>query len=304
MCHGGVKTLIYHYKYAVMHLYDIISVLIFFGGQVVTENIDFSNISPELVLCHKSGDETGKRIYHPERKCIYYGIVLIQDKPDIQIVNGKEYFAYPEDIIFHKPGDTVSSYSYGTNCTLIFSIGKSENGRVPACDFMDGFKTQYIIKNSVKCDCIRIITELSACFESSDPGDMARSKLLLLYIIELLCDENDLSDPVIEKSKEYINKNIRSKLLIDDLTADAGLSRTHFHRLFKQSCGMTPIEYVNKMKMKLAREWLINSGMKISEISGSLGFESVMYFRRLFKHTYGISPTQYTENFCQNKRAK
>ncbi len=61
--------------------------------------------------------------------------------------------------------------------------------------------------------------------------------------------------------------------------------------------GITPIEYINKKKMKIARELIEKKEMKISAIAHKLGFESVSYFKELFKQIYGISPKTYIGSF-------
>ena len=278
-------------------IYGIISVLNFiYGGTVDNKTIEIENISPKLLLCHRLCDSAQKRIYHPERKSRNYEIILVQDKPDIHIINSKEYFVYPEDVIFIKPGDVVSSYSYGTNLNLVFDIYKYQNG-VFACDYLNSFDTHYIIKDSNKDEYSKVIQEIFDCFEADMSEIISKAKSLIIYLIYIICRDNKRDDDCIAKSIRYIDKNIESKLLIEQLAKEAELSKTHFHRLFKEAYGITPIEYINRKKMKIARELLKKNEMKVVEISHKLGFESVSYFGDLFKQTYGFSPKSYRNNF-------
>jgi AraC-like DNA-binding protein len=268
-----------------------------YGDNVDTNSIDYKDISPELLFCHRPCAGSVKRIYHPERECRNYEIVLVQDKPDIHIVNEKEYFAYPEDIIFIKPGDTYSYYSYGTNYTVVFTVQKNDGHIYTVCDYFFNFRQHYIIKDSEKDVYADIIKNIFTCFESVSAPVLIKAKALLVYLLHLLCRDSSIHNINLNKSIEFINSNIGSKVLVDQLANETGLSRPHFHKLFKDTYGITPIDYVNKLKMKAAREMLADKNAKIHMIAKSLGFESEAYFRELFKQTYGFSPQQYIKTF-------
>jgi AraC family transcriptional regulator, transcriptional activator for feuABC-ybbA operon len=263
---------------------------------VIGNNVEIDALYPELLLCHRSGEEAGKRIYHPELACASHGLVFVQDKPDIHIINGREYFAYPEDVIFIKPGDTISSYSYGTNYNLFFTLSRDE--RIDTVyDLINKFKTHYMIKNSEKDAFSGIVKEIFECFEDEDPPIRLKVKSLILYLLHMLCADLSIPDPVIAKSIKYIEANIGAKVTIDDLANEAGLSKRHYHKLFRESYGTTPIEYINRRKMKIARELLEMNKLMIYQIAHELGYESPEYFSRLFKTTYGVSPRKYTQSF-------
>jgi len=263
---------------------------------VIRNSIDIDALSPELLLCHRSGEEAGKRIYHPEFTCTSHGLIFVQDKPDIHIINGREYFAYPEDVIFIKPGDTISSYSYGTNYYLLFSLSRDESTET-GYDLINEFKTHFMIKNSEKDAFSGIVKEIFECFEDEDPSIRLKVKALLLFLLHMLCTDLSLPEPVIGKSIKHIEANIETKLTIEVLANEAGLSKRHYHKLFKESYGTTPIDYINRKKMKIARELLEQKSLLICQIANKLGYESPEYFSRLFKSTYGISPRKYIQSF-------
>lgn len=74
---------------------------------------------------------------------------------------------------------------------------------------------------------------------------------------------------------------------------EAGLSRSHFHSLFKQSFHLTPKSYINQLIVKCAIDKLCHSNSSITEITNDLGFSSIHYFSRFFhKHT-GMPPSEY-----------
>ena len=63
--------------------------------------------------------------------------------------------------------------------------------------------------------------------------------------------------------------------------------------LFKQKVGMSPLQYINKLKIEKAQLILLTSNMQVKNIAYVLGFNDYSYFNRLFKKTTGFSPLSY-----------
>lgn len=71
------------------------------------------------------------------------------------------------------------------------------------------------------------------------------------------------------------------------------MSRTIFAVKFKQTVGMSPIEYLTRWRMMLAGDRLTSSTASVSEIALALGYESESAFSTAFKRVKGCSPRQY-----------
>lgn len=80
---------------------------------------------------------------------------------------------------------------------------------------------------------------------------------------------------------------------LDELSREAAMSKFHFLRVFKSVYGITPHQYLVKVRMEKAAALLKNSPASINEIAASLGFEYPNSFIKAFKNTYGIAPLQY-----------
>lgn len=91
----------------------------------------------------------------------------------------------------------------------------------------------------------------------------------------------------------YMKKNIRKKLLIDDLAAQRGLSVSHYSRLFNQKTGSSPINYFNLLKIQASCQHLYFTDSSIKEIAAVMGFDDQYYFSRLFAKLIGMSPLKY-----------
>ncbi|WP_020614772.1 AraC family transcriptional regulator [Sediminispirochaeta bajacaliforniensis] len=93
---------------------------------------------------------------------------------------------------------------------------------------------------------------------------------------------------------EYIEKNIDLQLTVDLLSSKAGLSRFHFHRIFKALIGLNPMEYIEKQRVKRAAFDLVNEKKKkVIDIAFDYGFQSHESFIRTFKKNTGMTPSQF-----------
>lgn len=72
-----------------------------------------------------------------------------------------------------------------------------------------------------------------------------------------------------------------------------GLSLSRFSHLFKSTIGITPLEYLTKIRITKAKDYLLATNLSVSEIAEALGFSNQNYFCRIFKKNTGLSPTQY-----------
>ncbi|MGG3798849.1 bifunctional transcriptional activator/DNA repair enzyme AdaA [Metabacillus fastidiosus] len=94
---------------------------------------------------------------------------------------------------------------------------------------------------------------------------------------------------------EYIDKNFTEKLTLEKLASIAHGSPYHLHRTFKKIKGMTPVEYIQKIRLKIAKEYLIETNKSIADISTCVGIPNKPYFITLFKEKTGHTPTQYRQ---------
>ena len=95
----------------------------------------------------------------------------------------------------------------------------------------------------------------------------------------------------------YIAKNYNKKISNEDLSAVTGLSTVYFRKIFKEVMGVSPINYLQSVKMKKAADMLKSDYSSITDIAVSLGYNDIYEFSRSFKKYSGISPLQYAKRF-------
>jgi len=92
---------------------------------------------------------------------------------------------------------------------------------------------------------------------------------------------------------QYIRENLAEKLSIEALSARVYMSKASFHRAFKQEFGLSPVDYIIKERMRLAKRCLKNPALSITEICFRAGFNNLTYFTRMFRQLEGMTPTVY-----------
>ena len=102
------------------------------------------------------------------------------------------------------------------------------------------------------------------------------------------------SEPAaIAKARKYIHANLDQPLPLGQVARQAGLSESHFCRLFKDSTGLTLTDYVNRCRIDWAKRELLSPEARISEIAFLIGYQSLSQFNRSFARIVGVSPTLY-----------
>lgn len=91
-------------------------------------------------------------------------------------------------------------------------------------------------------------------------------------------------------AKLFIDNHFMENIRLDTIKAEAFLSKFHFLRVFKTSYGKTPHQYLTDLRLTKARQ-LLKTGMPVTGVCSTVGFESVSSFTRLFKKNTGIPPS-------------
>lgn len=94
----------------------------------------------------------------------------------------------------------------------------------------------------------------------------------------------------------YIDENYTRQLTLEELSAEASLSKFYFSKLFKSYTGKTVIEYINHYRLYKAEQLLRDTDMSVTDIAYNIGFSDINYFSRFFKKIYTISPNRFREN--------
>lgn len=98
---------------------------------------------------------------------------------------------------------------------------------------------------------------------------------------------------VMAAAEAYIHENIAGDLKLEQLAGIAHVSLNHLGRLFKKKYNLTPIDYITRERMLLARELLGYNNLSISMVASRAGYNSYSYFTKTFGQHFGMTPTEY-----------
>ena len=99
----------------------------------------------------------------------------------------------------------------------------------------------------------------------------------------------------IARTIEHLSTRLDEAVNIEEMAAQAGMSRAVFHRKFKQATTMSPIQFVKSMRLNSAA-MKIAGGMNVNEAAMEVGYVSPSQFSREFKRLYGQSPRRWSHS--------
>ncbi|MGB4660320.1 MAG: AraC family transcriptional regulator [Mobilitalea sp.] len=131
------------------------------------------------------------------------------------------------------------------------------------------------------------------------------SGLLLAFLLEVarmntekptMAKAEKASKSQITKALEYVSDHFYEPLRIEDLAGVCHMSETHFRRVFDISMNMTPVEYINMVRIQMACSYMLKTNDSMSTIASKVGFQTSSTFNRNFKKIVGLSPYHWKNN--------
>ena len=97
----------------------------------------------------------------------------------------------------------------------------------------------------------------------------------------------------IERVLRFMRDHVDATLTVQAMAKEAGLSVTHFSRLFSRQTSFAPVEYFIHLKMQRACRFLTLTNASVKEIAAHIGYDDPYYFSRLFRKVMGEPPAHY-----------
>lgn len=98
------------------------------------------------------------------------------------------------------------------------------------------------------------------------------------------------------RTTTFIHERFASPITLAELADLNKVSLFHFTRLFKRSTGLTPYEYVTRVRVEKARDMLLRSQVNLTEVALQSGFYDQSHFSRHFKRVYGTTPAAFARS--------
>lgn len=105
------------------------------------------------------------------------------------------------------------------------------------------------------------------------------------------------ADETIREIQNFIEANTEEKITVDILAAKCHMDRVNFSRRFKKATHISPVNYIQQIKIEAAKRELETGRKNINEVMYSVGYIDIKAFRTIFKKVAGLSPTDYKAKF-------
>jgi transcriptional regulator GlxA family with amidase domain len=106
-------------------------------------------------------------------------------------------------------------------------------------------------------------------------------------------------DRIILKAQELIEKSINKKISVEDLAEQLALGRRSLERRFKSATGNSVLEYIQRVKMEVAKRNFETTMKTIQEVMYAIGYNDIKAFRTTFKKITGITPVAYRNKYLK-----
>ncbi|XEC93255.1 AraC family ligand binding domain-containing protein [Paenibacillus tarimensis] len=100
------------------------------------------------------------------------------------------------------------------------------------------------------------------------------------------------TDRQMDQAVRWLSLQYEKPISIDQMAKSLGYHRTHLSKLFRQTTGMSPMQYLYKVRMERAEE-LLAGPLTINQVASSVGYSDALYFSKQFRKWKGVSPTEF-----------
>lgn len=231
-----------------------------------------------------------------------YNLIYVTRGRVVWVVEDQEIELRPGEMVLVPPGVPHRAFSRTKRFTLgsiHFDVRLA--GRQDVFELLTPPPFQRVEDGS------RLDRYLRMAMEEFDRPDPTEARLMLaawgrLVALELLRDNADRGllrhralDPLVAELMEQLNADYQAPFTLDELAARAGYSAQHLNRLFRREVGMTPLQYLTRLRMDHAAAMLVDGRLTVRAVGERVGYDDPYYFSRVFKQHFGRSPAQYRE---------
>jgi len=229
----------------------------------------------------------------------YYLIYLVNGAGYYRI-NGKLYTAGSGSVVIYQPHEDQDYYYLGEDNTELYWIhftGNSVAQLIEGLELTNG----NVFHVGIKTEIIQLFEKIISEIHIKNPRFHT---LCISYLIKLLTiisrelyagkdgarpsKKSDIGQCILKMQMEYQYDHP-----VSYYAKITNLSVCRFIRKFKETMNISPIKYIEKIRMDKSKELLTNTDLTIYEISEVVGYNDPFYFSKVFKRNTGLSPTAY-----------
>ena len=240
----------------------------------------------------------------------YWEFLIVLSGEYKHVINGKEELINRGQIIIIKPEDYHMIVQNSKSASHLNIMIKCEAIEKWARYYSDTFY-DWLLQEEVSISMSDVyINKIETYCLLYNGSDEQKQQLIMHYITNLIFTTaiDQLYNVVNDKPKwllDLIGEMHRQENVswtVSDIVNYSNYSHVHLIREFKKYFGCSIVEYLRKVKISFAIDYLKHSNLSISEISILLGFSSVSHLNHIFKEVSGKTPLQYRKDYLSKKR--
>ena len=104
-------------------------------------------------------------------------------------------------------------------------------------------------------------------------------------------------DEVVQEAQSFLEDNFQDKISIQSLSRKLNVGRRNFDRRFKKATDFTPLEYLQRVKVEMAKKYLESTRKNVNEVMYDVGYSDSKAFRDVFSRITGLSPVDYKAKY-------
>ena len=209
-------------------------------------------------------------------------------------LNNDEIYIQKNDIVIFSPKTVRSGKSIPESPWEFISIKFSLEYNEYAREF---FSESHLHFHNANAMLRNIFVDIAYEWEGRKPLYQVKCKYLIQNILyDLVCSKlplnNVLHQQKLENACNFIQKNLTNKIDVRLLSEHTGLSPSYFRKLFKEAYGVSPMQYITKLRIATARNLLLSGEFNVTEAAQRSGFSDIYYFSTIFKKEKKIRKIQ------------
>jgi len=148
---------------------------------------------------------------------------------------------------------------------------------------------------------VDLLFELMKSLDAAAHLNETYTELQYLFLkLLLLLRKKPEKNPITEELSKYVEQNIKKITSLSDICKEFHYSKNYIIRIFNKEFGITPIQYINDVKLKHAMYLLETTSKPISEIASDCGYSDYAYFYKRFVQKVGIPPLKWRKQIQKN----
>ena len=253
-----------------------------------------------------------KKQIHVENHCHnFHHLIYITEGEGFLKIDGKHFHPLKNDFYVIQPGiyhEILSDDIHPLNTLEVKFLSKDSElmdclGKLPLQFNNDNIGIQAMLEQVVeealnkKVFHKEIITlhflELLLCIIREN---MSHQMGNVVNNIDPIISEDNYSNELVNKILKYIHRHYTEQLTLTELASEFNINSAYLCRIFSKKYNVSPMQYVNNLKMQKVKKLLASTERSITEISELVGFSSIHYLSRYFASKEKMTPQEYRKS--------